>query len=102
MDTDSKTEQLSAARQGWSREVWVYVGEASYLNHDPLGPSPALVCSPTSLESTASLRTPSRNQKGLSRGGMKNLLGIRAQPGCQSLRKLDILTALGDGGRVLN
>ena len=53
-----------------------------------------LVCSTcrASLESTARLKTPLRNQKSLSGG--ENLLGIRTQSACHSLRKFGILPAL--------
>lgn len=44
----------------------------------------------------------SRNQKAHSREGTKTLFGIRAQPGCKSLMKFNILTALEGDGWVLN
>lgn len=59
-----------------------------------MGPSATRACCMVSLESAASLKIPCRSQKGLSGGGMKNLLGTRTQSACHSLRKFDVLPAL--------
>lgn len=72
------------------------------MAHDPLGSKSALAYCLVSLELAAILRTPRRNQKDLSRGGMKNRLRIGAQSGCNSPIKSGILTAFEGDGRVLN